>query len=89
MNKRKWLARHPKMAPFYSTAVGMLMTGERAQRPSWRAVRKMMVVLATDVRVLLPGVGLVPASLSMYRYQRPTWRSYPRQAITANMQVAK
>lgn len=84
----KWLQRHPKLAPFYSTAFGMLSTGNRAQRPSWKAVRKMMVVLATSPKIVLPGVGHVPYVLAQYRHQRASWRSFPHQHIDANIKVA-
>ncbi len=83
--RAKWLQRHPKLAPFYTAAFGMLSTGDRAQKPAWKAVKKMMVVLATAPRVVLPGVGHVPYVLAQYRHKRSTWRSFPRHPITSNM----
>lgn len=86
--RAKWLMRHPKIALFYSAAVSMLQENERAQKPSWRAVRKMMVVLATAPYVPMPGIkGGIPYPMASARHARPTWRQYKRQAIDANLQV--
>jgi hypothetical protein len=82
-----WLRRHPKLAPYHGMAVAILKTGERAQQPSWRAVRKMMVVLATAPRIKMVGVGVVPYLLHNGRHERGSWRSFPRQVIDANLQV--
>lgn len=85
--RMKWLMRHPKLVPFYTLAHGVLQNGDRAQKPSWRAVRKMMVLLATAPRITLPGVGRVPYIIAKYRHERPSWRSFPHQVINANLQV--
>jgi hypothetical protein len=87
--RNKWLSRNPKIAPFYTAAIEMLMTGPRSQKPSWRAVRKMMVVLATAPRVQLVGLGKrVPYPMTVPQHVRNSWRSYPHIAITANLEVA-
>lgn len=81
----KWLGRHPEIGAFYSIALRMLQNGDRAQRPSWRAVRKMMVSLATAPRIKMLGVGVVPYQLAMNRHERGSWRSFPRRVIDANL----
>jgi hypothetical protein len=83
----KWLQRHPKLAPYYTVAVNLLSNGDRAQRPSWRAVRKMMVVVAQSPRIKMVGVGVVPYLLHLGRHERGSWRSFPRVVIDANLQV--
>lgn len=82
--KQKWLQRHPKLAPFHNAAFGMLHTGDRSQKPSWRAVRKMMAVLAMAPKVVLPGIGLVPYPLVQYRHLRASWRSFDRVVLSSN-----
>lgn len=81
----KWLQRHPKLAPYYGIAVRVLKNGERAQQPTWRSIRKMMVALAISPKVTLPGVGVVPYQLSLGRWERGSWRSYPHVAIDSNL----
>lgn len=84
--RMKWLQRHPKLAPFYTAAVGMLRNTDRAQMPSWRAIKKMMVVLATAPKVIPLGLRMpVPYPLMQYRHERGSWRSYPSQQITSNL----
>ena len=85
----KWLQRHPKLAPFYTTAMAMLKTGPRAQEPSWAAIRKMMVVVAQSPRITVPALGRIPAITIQGRHERGSWRSYPHVMIDANMEVAQ
>lgn len=85
----KWLQRHPKLAPFYTTVLAMLKNSPRAQEPTWKAIRKMLVVVAQSPRVAVPGVGRVPAIIMQGRHERGSWRSYPRVHIDANMEVAQ
>lgn len=85
--RMKWLMRHPKLAPFYILAFNVMSTGERAEQPKWKAVRKMMVILATAPRVPHPVLGRVPYIIAKYRHERPSWRSFPHQTINANLQV--
>ncbi len=85
--RMSWLIRHPKLATFYSVAQGMLMSGPRASTPTWRAVKKMMVVIATNPHIKHAVLGSVPAVLLQARHQRPSWRSYPHQTIDANLKV--
>lgn len=91
MNSRqlKWLQRHPKLAPFYTTAMAALKTGPSAQEPTWRAIRKMLVVIAQSPRVDVPGLGRIPAIAMQGRHERGSWRSYPHVTIDANMEVAQ
>lgn len=83
----KWLQRHKKLAPFYTTALAMLKNGPRAQEPSWAAIKKMMVVVAQSPRINVPDIGRIPAITMQGRHERGSWRSYPRVVIDANMEV--
>ena len=86
---QRWLSRHPKLAPFYTLAVGMLTTGPRSQQPSWRAVKKIMANLATCPRVVVPGLGRVPYLMMLQRHDRLPWRQLPKIRIDANLEVAQ
>lgn len=86
--RMSWLIRHPKLAPFYSMAVRLLQNSDRATKPTWRAIKKMMVLLATGPRVRMIGVGdNVPFMLSQSAHERGSWRSYPHVTIDANLRV--
>ena len=85
--RMKWLMRHPKLGVWYKAAINILQNGDRAQKPSWKAVRKIMVVLATAPRVSVEGLGNVPYPLAFARHERLTWRQYPHQTIDANLKV--
>lgn len=85
----KWLSRHPKIAGMYPLAVKVLQNGDRASHPTWRAIRKMMVILAQQPRVAVLGLGRVPFLLTQGAWERGTWRSYPRVVIDANLKVAE
>lgn len=87
--QNKWLARHPKIGGFYAMAVGILQNGDRAQRPSWKAIRKTMLLLATQPRVRVIGVGdRLPFMLTQNRHERGAWRSYPHITLDANLKVS-
>lgn len=80
----KWLMRHPKLAPFYQMADQLL--GGAAK---WKALRKMMVVLAQSPRIKPMGADYgVPAVALLPAHQRGSWRSYPRVVIDANLKTA-
>ncbi len=83
-----WLIHHPKLAPFYSMSVRLLQNSDRAQKPTWRAIKKMMVLVATGPRIDMPGVGKrVPYMLGQASHERGSWRSYPHVVIDANLKV--
>lgn len=82
-----WLNKHPKLAPYYRIAVACMKTGERSHPPTWRATKKMVVVLATAPKINLPGFGRVPATLAVSRHVRGSWRSFKSVPINANLQV--
>lgn len=88
--RNKWLQRHPKLAPFYVMAINYLKNGERAQQPTWRAIRKMMVILATSERVHLPSIQTpLPWPITLPTATKPSWRSFPSTRIDANLAVAQ
>ena len=81
--RNKWLMRHRKLAPFYAMAVNMLGNGAR-----WRAIRKMMVVLAQAPKIRPVGSEhAYPYVAMLGRHERGSWRSFPRVVIDANLQV--
>jgi hypothetical protein len=84
----KWLQRNPKLAPYYRGAAAMLSTGPRSTPPRWRAVRKMILVLAQAPTIKLPHVGVVPYLAVTERHARGPWRSFPHQTLDANLKVA-
>ena len=86
--RMKWLSRHPKIVGMYPIALNLLRNSERASVPTWRAIKKMMVILATQPRMNVPALGRVPFMLTQGMWERGTWRSYPGVVIDANMKVA-
>lgn len=90
MGKRlKWLQKHPKLAPYYTLALGMLQTSDRATFPTWRAIRKMMVVVATAPKIKHAILGRIPYMILKPRHMRPSWRTFPHVTIDANLKVAE
>lgn len=87
--RAKWLSRHPKLEPYYALALEMLMNGTRSQAPRWKAIRKMMVALATAPKIKMLGVGVVPYQCGIGRHERGSWRSFPSVVIDANLAVSK
>ena len=81
----KWLQRNPKLAPYYQEAVRLLNNGGTA--PTWKAVRKMMVIVATGPKINDIVLGRIPFITTQGRYERGSWRAYPRVTIDANLTV--
>lgn len=87
--RARWLQHHPKIAGFYQMAEGVLSNGSRSQPPKWKAVRKMMLVLATQPRVKVIGLGdRIPFMLTQGFHERGPWRAYPHVTLDANLKVS-
>jgi hypothetical protein len=87
--RMKWLSRHTNIAGMYPIALNILRNSERASMPTWRAIKKMTAILATQPRMNVPGLGRVPFMLTQGMWERGTWRSYPHIVIDANLKVQK
>lgn len=61
---------------YYTTARNLLMTGERAQMPQFRAIIKTMKAIAKSPKIRHPSLNLdIPVLIQTARHMRGSWRS--------------
>lgn len=74
--RARFFDANKEIATFYTAALDLLMTGPRAQRPTWRATVKTMRRIAASPRVKPPGMPIpVPLFMLTARHMRPSWRA--------------
>lgn len=72
----RFFEANKEIATFYTAALDLLMTGPRAQRPTWRVIVKTMRRIAASPRIKPPGMPVpVPLFMLTQRHMRPSWRA--------------